>query len=214
MLKAIIFDFDGVLVESVDIKTRSFAGLFADQPPAVVKKIVSYHLRNSGVSRFDKFRYIYKEILKRKITDRIFNSLCRRFSKSVYIAVIKAPFVPGAREFLGDWFLRYKYFLVSATPQKEIQKIAENKRIKHYFKDIFGSPLDKTDIVKKIIAENNFNPKEIVYVGDALSDLEAATKNSIKFIARLYTGNEKLFMKKKCIKINDLKNLGNILRKV
>ncbi len=28
MIKAIIFDFDGVIVESVDIKTKAFARLF------------------------------------------------------------------------------------------------------------------------------------------------------------------------------------------
>ena len=59
MLKAILFDFDGVLVESVDIKTKAFAKLFENEGPEIVNKVVEYHLANGGVSRFKKFDYIY-----------------------------------------------------------------------------------------------------------------------------------------------------------
>src|SRR3989304_1573816 len=56
MIRAIIFDFDGVIVESVDIKTKAFARLFEHEGKVVVEKVVDYHLKNGGVSRFDKFR--------------------------------------------------------------------------------------------------------------------------------------------------------------
>ena len=58
-LKAIFFDFDGVLVESVDIKTRAFSKLFEREGEDVVKKVIDYHIDNGGVSRYEKFRYIY-----------------------------------------------------------------------------------------------------------------------------------------------------------
>ena len=64
MVKAIIFDFDGVLVESVDIKTRAFARLFESEENDAVKEIVNYHLGHAGVSRFEKFKYIYNNILQ------------------------------------------------------------------------------------------------------------------------------------------------------
>lgn len=63
MINAILFDFDGVLVESVDVKTRAFADLFKDEEDEIVEKVVNYHLKNSGISRYDKFRYYYKEYL-------------------------------------------------------------------------------------------------------------------------------------------------------
>ena len=55
MIKAIIFDFDGVLVESLDIKTRAFAKLFGPEGPDMAKRVVDYHLQNGGVSRYEKF---------------------------------------------------------------------------------------------------------------------------------------------------------------
>ena len=41
--QAIIFDFDGVLVESVDIKTQAFAGLYQSYGETIVGKVVRYH---------------------------------------------------------------------------------------------------------------------------------------------------------------------------
>ena len=75
MIKAIIFDFDGVIVESVDIKTKAFARLFEHEGKVVVEKVVDYHLRNGGVSRFDKFRYFFNEILRRPLSDQQFEEM-------------------------------------------------------------------------------------------------------------------------------------------
>ena len=56
--EAIFFDFDGVLVESVDIKTTAFARLYAGHGEPVADAVVAYHRQNMGTSRFVKFRYI------------------------------------------------------------------------------------------------------------------------------------------------------------
>ena len=50
MWSAIVFDFDGVILESLDIKTRAFAALF-DGFPDHTEQIAGYHLNNLGVSR-------------------------------------------------------------------------------------------------------------------------------------------------------------------
>ena len=62
MIKAIIFDFDGVLVESNHIKTEAFKELFQDYPQHL-DEIVKYHVLNGGLSRYIKIQYIYKKRL-------------------------------------------------------------------------------------------------------------------------------------------------------
>ena len=67
IIRAVVFDFDGVLAESVDVKTRAYALLFQDEGGDVVRQVVDFHLKNGGVSRFEKFRCYYSDILHNKI---------------------------------------------------------------------------------------------------------------------------------------------------
>jgi len=210
MIKAVIFDFDGVLVESVELKTRAFARLFEKEGEVVVSKVVDYHLNNTGVSRFEKFKYIYRDILNRELPDKKFEELCRRFSELVTDEVVAAPYVKGAKEFLDSFHSRYSCFISSATPQTEIEDILRRRKIAQYFKEIYGSPKAKGDIVKEIISKNRFSPVELVYVGDALSDYKAAFGNGVNFIARI-DNNEEIFAGLNCRKIKDLTGLNEII---
>ncbi|MBI4833577.1 MAG: HAD family hydrolase [Planctomycetes bacterium] len=214
MIKAIVFDFDGVIAESVDIKTKAFAKLFENQGKEVVKQIVDYHLNNTGVSRQDKFRYIHKNIIQSHLSDRRFKQLCNDFARIVVVEVINAPYVIGAKEFLEKYSDRYMCFICSATPQSEIIDIIQKRSINSYFKGVYGSPSKKEDIVRDIIVKESIKPSETVYVGDALSDYSAAENNAVKFIARMTSDNKHLFDKIDCVKIKDLSGLFGIINKI
>lgn len=211
MIEIIFFDFDGVIVESIDIKTNAFAKLFESEGKDAVKKVIDYHLRNMGVSRYDKFRYIYREILKRPLDDKRFEMLCNEFAAIVVDDVIEAPYVKGAREFLENGTSKYKCFIVSATPQREIEEILQKRNIRHFFKAVYGSPFKKMDAVKDILVKEAVEPVNAVYIGDALSDYIAAKDNSVNFIARI-NKNDSIFTNTDCIKLNDLTNLDRIIK--
>ena len=210
MIKAIIFDFDGVIVESLDIKTNAFPKLFEQEGEDVIKKIIDYHLKNAGVSRYEKIKYIYKEILNRPLADEVFQMLCDRFANLVVNSVVMAPYVKGAKEFLENYASKYKCFVASATPQREIEKIVQRRNIKHYFSAIYGSPFKKMDAVKDILVKEAIEPANAVYIGDALSDYIAARDNSVNFIARI-NKNESIFINSNCLKIKDLMNLDSMI---
>lgn len=210
MIKAIIFDFDGVIADSVDIKTKAFGELFEEEGGDISRKVVEYHLNNTGVSRYDKFRYIYKNMLKRELSDAKFNELCSRFEELVTLNVIKAPFIKGAKEFLERHSGEYACYVASATPQKEIEDIIREKGISSHFKGIFGAPFKKSDAVREIISKQTVKPEEALYVGDAMSDYTAAKDNGLKFIARI-NDNEGIFAAVDCLKIKDLSGLRSIL---
>lgn len=207
MIKAVIFDFDGVLVESVDIKTEAFRKLFTREGTRVAEQVVAYHLRNTGVSRFDKFRYIYKEILKRPLSDEEFHRLCDGFARLVADAVVKTEYVKGAREFLELFSASYACFVSSATPEDEIKEIIRLRRMDEFFQGIYGAPRKKTEIVKEILLSYELEPAQAVYVGDALSDYNAARENGVHFVARI-KGNEALFQGIDCPRIADLTQLS------
>jgi phosphoglycolate phosphatase-like HAD superfamily hydrolase len=210
MVKAIIFDFDGVLVDSVNIKTKAFARLFEAEGREAVRQVVDYHVKNGGMSRFSKFKHIYKNILSRRLDKYISNDLSNKFSAMVKEEVVNAPYIKGAREFLDRYSSSYKCFISSATPQGETEEIIKKRGMGNYFCGIFGSPKEKINIVRDILKIHGISPREAIYIGDALSDLRAASANGVRFIAVVNNDGYK-FTREKCIKMKDLRALGLVI---
>ena len=182
MIKAIVFDFDGVLLDSVDIKTRAFAKLFESYGEKVVKRVVEYHLKNGGVSRYDKFRHYYKEYLGQELDDKWLEDMCNKFSDIVFEEVLKTNFIDGAKEFIERYFMKYQFYIVSGTPEDELKIIVRLKGLEKYFKGIYGSPARKGEILKKLIKLDFLKPAEVVFVGDSITDFNAAVAANVNFV--------------------------------
>ena len=181
---AIVFDFDGVLAESVEVKTRAYALLFDDEEEEAVSQLIDYHIKNGGVSRFEKIRVFYKDILQRPLSDKRFQELVLRFSKLVVDEVVAAPWVEGAREFLSQHEKQYNFFIVSGTPEDELNEIVRRRGMGHYFDSVRGSPKDKITLLGEIMEEYNLRPEKMVFVGDAETDWNAAKKLGLPFLWR------------------------------
>ena len=185
MIKAIILDFDGVIAESVHVKTEAFAEMYCSYGEDIVKKVVAHHLRNGGVSRFEKFSTYHSIFLGVDLNEKQIKELSACFSDLVMEKVIKAPYVPGAIEFIKNNYIKYDLYISSGTPENEMKEVAKRRNISSYFRDIYGSPEKKTEHVRKIINKHKYSSSEVVFIGDAMSDVQAAKENSIRFIARV-----------------------------
>ena len=62
-LRAIIFDFDGVILDSNDVKTEAFYEMYIQYGESIAKKVVNHHKKNGGISRFQKFKLYHKKFL-------------------------------------------------------------------------------------------------------------------------------------------------------
>jgi beta-phosphoglucomutase-like phosphatase (HAD superfamily) len=206
--KFFFFDFDGVIVDSLDIKTRAFGDLFKKYGEDIADKVTLYHMQNGGVSRYEKFRYYYKELLKQKIDDRIIRDLDRAYSRLVLKKILKAAFISGVTGFIKRLNLREKdCFIVSATPQKEMRKIAKLRKIDLYFRDVMGSPRSKDENLKYLLTKYRMDPKEALYFGDARSDYEAAKHNNVDFIGIVNTKSRELKGLRGISKIRDFNSV-------
>lgn len=190
-MRAMIFDFDGVILESADIKTRAFVTLFQEHPEQV-EEIKAYHLRNMGLSRFVKFRHIYDNILKRPLSAEEEHALGERFSQIALDEILAAPFVKGAQRSLATLSQKMPLFVASGTPQEELEWIAEQRGVKGYFCEIHGSPRKKPEIVRDILERYRLEPCDVVFIGDAESDKQAAEATGTHFVARLSGENDDL----------------------
>lgn len=192
MISTIIFDFDGVLLESVSVKTDAFCRLFSFTP-TYVDQIVQFHLDNGGMSRFDKFRHIYTNILHTDLSQEQFDLLSQRFSDLVEEAVATAPFVDGTLDFLETASRKYTLYIVSATPEEELVRIVAKKDISRYFSGIYGSPQKKVDHIRQIVTTHGCSPKDVLFIGDAINDWQAARESGVRFIARVRPGDKDRF---------------------
>lgn len=184
MIKTIIFDFDGVILESMDVKTNAFIELFKNHPEHS-EAIVNYHIKNGGLSRYKKFDYIYKNILKMPLDKNKEKYLAEKFSQLALEGVLNASFVTGAQEFLSEFSKIIPLYIASGTPHEELIYILKKREIFSFFKGAYGSPSTKPEIIKDILTVENIDLKNSLYIGDALSDYEDAKVAGIPFLGRI-----------------------------
>lgn len=212
-IKAIIFDFDGVIVESVDIKANAFRHLFKDRVEHV-DRIVAWHLLHGGMSRFEKFEYIYKNFLKEELTGKKKEELGKAFAGYVYNEVVKCPFVKGAKSFLKEHHRRYKLFIVSGTPDEEIKAIVKERNLDKYFVEVLGSPKKKDFLIRDILKNFKFRKKDIIFIGDSIDDYNAAKKAGIKFVARVIDKRRPFVKPGKNILVTDICGFEKVLNEI
>jgi len=187
MLKAIVFDFDGTLLESADIKTDAFADLFREYPEHR-DAILHYHETHAGISRYVKFRAIYRDILQKPLSLIEEQQLGDAFRELVLGKMDACPLVPGAVGFLTKVRTHSRCFIASGTPEGELREVVARRGIDKYFDGVYGSPATKPEILRRIRDQHALNPLQMLYVGDALSDLQAAQAESVPFLGRTHKG--------------------------
>lgn len=202
MIRAAVFDFDGVVLESADIKTRAFLRLFDGDEAAV-----AYHLEHQGVSRYEKFRHITTQILARPYTPQDERRLGERFSELVLDEVLACPFVPGARALLARRARELPLFVASGTPEGELRQIASARGVAGCFAGIYGTPPTKGEIICRILDETALAPDEVAMVGDAMTDLEGARTAGVRFVGRVRPGDPDPFADEPVPVVGDLAEL-------
>lgn len=174
MIRCVVLDCDGVILETVGLKTDAFAKSAAHLGPEAVRLLVDYHVAHGGVSRFEKYRHLWRELYGREITDAELRDMAGRFLAAAADGLPKAPFVPGAREFIEEFADRLPLYVASGAPDEELKAILRIKGVDTYFRAIHGSPTPKAEILANIVAREAVAPAQTLMVGDSGTDLDAA----------------------------------------
>src|SRR5210317_13281 len=88
--KTIIFDCDGVILNSNKIKTEAFYEVTKHFGHEFAESLVNYHVANGGVSRYEKFKYFITQILQKPYNKLLNEELLKHFSKYVKESLITA----------------------------------------------------------------------------------------------------------------------------
>jgi len=179
---AIIFDFDGTLVQSNEIKTWAFGKLYEKYGEDIVRYVTDFQVENGGFSRFVKFRHFHEHLLGLPYTDEVGKKLSKNYTQLVFDEVVRAPHVEGALEFLKKHYQHISLFVASGTPEPELREIIKHRSIPHFFQGVYGSPATKTEILQRILVKRKLYPEQVLMIGDALTDWKGAQGVGVEFI--------------------------------
>ena len=182
-LRAIVFDFDGVILESAEVKTEAFLELYAAHPDKL-GAIREYHVSQAGISRYVKFEHIQRNILGLPYTEDDKRRVSAEFERLTRERIFRCPQVPGAEDLLRGLRGRVRRIVGSGTPQPELELIVATRDMGDWFDELWGTPRLKPGILKDVMARHNLSPRQVLMVGDGMSDYDAARETGTRFLAR------------------------------
>lgn len=192
--QAVFFDFDGVILDTFDLKTQAFRDMFASYGPEIQAKVVEHHLAHGGISRLEKLRYYYQKVLKKSVSEKEIGELGGKFVELTMPGVMNAPFIPGALECLSELKKAdVPAFVVSGIPEDELLGILEKRGLSGYFREAHGSPRHKPAIIRDILTRRGYTPAECLFLGDATTDYDAAKVCGLQFLGIVKKGRPSLF---------------------
>ncbi len=207
---AIFFDFDGVIVDSVELKVEAFRDMYKDYGPDVVDAVEAYQRYHGGMARRYKFIHFEEEILGRKRDDASIEKLCQTYSDLVEEKVVNTAYLPGALEFLEAYSSEIPFFIISGTPEPELQRITNRRNITAHFSEVRGSPISKDDAIRHFLSVGPFQPPRTVMVGDAITDHDAAKVTNVPFVGIAPDGVKHFFPDGTTI-ISDMRHLAEAI---
>lgn len=165
MIKLIIFDFDGTIVDSRQVyyhaieKNLSYLGLHKKAADKLIDKglSISESLKNLGLSWFTRF------FMKRRIMKSVLNH-AEQIKKCRDVSAIKT--------------IKTRKILVSNSLDEFVMPVLKHLKLEREFSEIYGADnfSNKEKFVKDYLDSNWLKKEEVLYVGDRVADVNLAKK--------------------------------------
>jgi phosphoglycolate phosphatase-like HAD superfamily hydrolase len=181
--KTIVFDCDGVILDSNVVKTEAYfrtaknLGATDEQAQA----LVDYHVKLGGISRYHKFDWYIREVLKQTVTDEAIQVLLDEFSRELEEGLMHCTIADGLQE-LRDATVDTKWMILSGGDQQEIRDLFAKRKLADLFDGgLFGSPDNKDTVLAREKSSGNLQLPAL-FIGDSKYDHEASTNAGLDFI--------------------------------
>lgn len=178
----ILWDFDGVILDSMSIRKFGFEKVLEDYPKEEVNSLLDFHVKNGGLSRYVKFRYFFEDVRNEELSEKKLKELTQAYSAIMHKELVNRDrLIPETLKFIRNNQQNYKMHIVSGSDEEELKTLCEKLNIFLYFESIAGSPTPKKELIEALIIERNYKPGDLCLIGDSINDLEAAETNGIDF---------------------------------
>ena len=182
-IRAVGFDFDGTLIMSEEQKAREMAKVFKEKF-RVKKGVETAYKKLAGraLSREKKVKALFGLLLHRKPTKRELKIINEHFGKHYERSLLTCPLFQ-CTNIIKELKKQVDFiFLLSLEDKKEVKNVAGHCGLNRYFNEILGGPKPKVENLKHVLEKHKLKPQEIIYIGDAHSDVIASKKVGVKTI--------------------------------
>ena len=191
--KAIIFDFDGVILDTLHAKGRAFAKLFCDDDGETFKEVMAFHLERGGVNRVEKIKLLYEKFYGTPISTDLLSQYLDKLKVFMRECLFECPPIDNAvLEVVKSLSTSTPLWVVSAAPKDEVEPLCLQLGIHSCFKDIYGSS-KKTEVISNLLKQEELKPNEVLFIGDAEEDFNAAKANNVDFVLKRNFNNPSQF---------------------
>ncbi len=166
--KLVIFDFDGVLVQSLDL----WFDITQENNPTITRSEYEAMSYGNYIDAFEQKKLVYSE-----------ESL-EAYSTSLLEMKIPKEII----SFVKSNSNKYLYTIVSSGNEITIKKILEKEGIEHHFEDILGGQTHRNKTVKisGLLEKNQLENKDAVFITDTLGDLLESREAGVKTVGVLW----------------------------
>ena len=181
--KTLVFDCDGVVLNSNQLKIQAYydVAIKFGASETQAKLLVAHHVKLGGISRYPKFEYFLREIMKQAVTEETVNRLLSSFTVEVKRLLMDcevARDLMSLRQMTPD----AKWMIISGGDQAELREIFAQRNLTDFFDaGIFGSPDNKEQILAREIARDNL-VKPALFIGNSRYDYQASTQAGLDFV--------------------------------
>ncbi|MDC3178515.1 HAD family phosphatase [Pelagibacteraceae bacterium] len=178
MIKNIIFDFDGVIVDSEVLASNAFAKYFSKFDKSIKEEQFYKYAGKKTVEVIDLLSAKYKIDNKEKFTNEIFDIVAEVYSRDLKL-------VDGAKDYISR--SNRNHFIGSNSNKDRIMdglklvgldKLFLSDNV--YSFDMVKRPKPDPDIYLKVLNDNSLNIEETIIIEDSGVGVKAATSAGVR----------------------------------
>lgn len=187
--KTIVFDCDGVVLNSNIVKTEAYFRTAKNlgATDAQAQALVEYHVKLGGISRYHKFDYYLREILKKPATEQAIQEYLDEFGRELEVGLMGCEIASGL-EALRKSILDANWLILSGGDQQELRTLFAKRTLPSgkslnilFDGGIFGSPDNKDEVLAREKGNGNITFPAL-FIGDSKYDFEAADRAGMDFV--------------------------------